>query len=153
MTTTSYNPLVIKEVINRNFTFADLSKKFEGVDSSTGNIFCPFHENHDTPAAKMYWDEERELWIIHCFGECHRNFTAYDYVERIFCEKYQKYQSPLHFLRASMPESKLGVQLDLYQKNVSLLIEAYENEKRNYIDNLFVETGNIIDFIEQLYTA
>ena len=149
----TYNPLVIKEVINRNFTFADLSKRFEGVDSSTGNIFCPFHENHDTPAAKMYWDENREIWIIHCFGECHRNFTAYDYVERIFCEKYQKYQSPLQFLRANMSEGKLGTQLEFYQKNVSDLLESYESEKKIYIDNLYTETGNIVDFIEALYTA
>ena len=153
MASINYNPLIIKEVINRNFTFADLSKRFEGVDSSTGNIFCPFHENHDTPAAKMYWDENREIWIIHCFGECHRNFTAYDYVERIFCEKYQKYQSPLHFLRANMAEGKLGTQLDLYQKNMAELMESYENEKKIYIDNLYVETGNTIDFIEALYTA
>lgn len=153
MATITYNPLVIKEVINRNYTFADLSKRFEGVDSSTGNIFCPFHENHDTPAAKMYWDENREIWVLHCFGECHRNFTAYDYVERIFCEKYQKYQSPLHFLRANMASGKLGTQLDFYQKNVAELIESYENEKKIYIDNLFIETGNTIDFIEALYTA
>ena len=153
MTATNYNTLVVKEVINRNFTFADLSKRFEGVDSSTGNIFCPFHENHETPAAKMYWDEDRGLWILHCFGECHRNFTAYDYVNRILCNKYQKYQSPLHFLRVRMPEGKLGVQLDFYQKNVSELLESYENEKKLYIDNLYTETGNTIDFIEALYTA
>ena len=153
MTAITYNPLVLREVINQNFTFADLSKKFEGVDSSTGNIFCPFHENHDTPAAKMYWDDVKGIWIIHCFGECHRNFTAYDYVERIFCEKYQKYNSPLQFLKANMPESKLGTQLDFYQKNVSELMEAYENEKKIYIDNTFAETGNIVDFIEALYTA
>ena len=153
MPSISYNPLVIREVINRNFTFADLSKRFEGVDSSTGNIFCPFHENHDTPAAKMYWDDTHEIWILHCFGECHRNFTAYDYVEKIFCEKYQKYSNPLQFLRANMPEARLGTQLDFYQKNVSELIESYENEKKTYIDNLYTETGNIIDFIEKLYTA
>jgi hypothetical protein len=153
MATITYNPLVIKEVINKNFTFADLSKRFEGVDDSTGNIFCPFHENHDTPAAKMYWDETKEIWIIHCFGECHRNFTAYDYVKRIFCEKYQKYQSPLQFLRANMSEGKLGTQLELYQSNLNDLVESYENEKKIYIDNLFIETGNTIDFIEALYTA
>ena len=153
MTTIAYNPLVIREVINRNFTFADLSKRFIGVDSSTGNIFCPFHENHDTPAAKMYWDDTREIWILHCFGECHRNYTAYDYVEKILCEKYQNYNNPLQFLRARMPEGKLGTQLDFYQKNIAELFEAYENEKKTYIDNLYIETGNTIDFIEALYTA
>ena len=69
MATTTYNYLVIREIINRNFTFADLSKRFEGVDSSTGNIYCPFHENHDTPAAKMYWDDYVEQQGTECAFE------------------------------------------------------------------------------------
>ena len=90
------------EVLNKYFTFSDLSPRFKNVDSSTGNIFCPFHDNHDTPAAKMYWDEVKGIWIIHCFGECHRNFTAYDYVDIILCERYQKYRSPLEFLEKNI---------------------------------------------------
>ena len=148
-----YTPKAIKQVINDNFTFADLSSRFKGVDSSTGNIFCPFHENTDTPAAKMYWDEERGIWIIHCFGECHRNFTTYDYVDLILCKKYQKYLSPLHFLKLNMPEYKLGNQLELAQKRVNEGIVTVLEERKNYIDNLYVETGNIVDFIERLYTA
>ena len=143
----------IREIINQNFTFGDLSPKYLNVDSSTGNIYCPFHENHNTPAAKMYWDEDRGIWIIHCFGECHRNFTAYDYVELILCDKYQKYLSPLHFLRARMPEYKLGTQLELAQKFVNEEEISYIEERKNYIDNTFNETGNIVDFIERLYTA
>ena len=84
MATKVYSLRTVKNVINDNFTFADLSPRFKGVDSSTGNIFCPFHENHDTPAAKMYWDSEREIWILHCFGECHRNFTFT--INSEFCE-------------------------------------------------------------------
>ena len=148
-----YDKRTIKNVINSNFTFADLSPRFKGVDSSTGNIFCPFHENHDTPAAKMYWDSEREIWILHCFGQCHRNFTAYDYVELILCDKYQKYSSPLQFLKANMSEIDLGRMLDDYQKQLSSEMYSSIEKKRDYINNAFYETGNIIDFIERLYTA
>ena len=52
-----------------------------------------------------------------------------------------------------MSEGKLGTQLEFYQKNVNDLIESYENEKKIYIDNLYTETGNTVDFIEALYTA
>ena len=149
----TYDIRTIKKVINQNFTFSDLSNRFKGVDSSTGNIFCPFHENHDTPAAKMYWDEDRGIWIIHCFGECHRNFTAYDYVDLILCRKYQKYTSPYHFLKANMVEYQLNWQLELYQKEVNEEEIGYFEEKKNYIDNVFNETGNVTDFIERLYTA
>ena len=62
-----YDSRAIKRVINENFTFADLSLRFKGVDSSTGNIFCPFHENTETPAAKMYWDEERGIWRLQLY--------------------------------------------------------------------------------------
>ena len=143
----------IKNVINDNFTFSDLSKRFENVDSSTGNIYCPFHDNHDTPAAKMYWNEEKEIWVIHCFGECHRNFTAYDYVDLILCKKYRKYSSPLHFLKVNMPEHQMNFQLEIAQNQVNAMQASSFDKKRNYIDNLYIETGNITDFIERLYTA
>ena len=148
-----YSLITIKNAINDNFTFADLSPKFKGVDSSTGNIFCPFHENHDTPAAKMYWDSEREIWILHCFGQCHRNFTAYDYVDLILCEKYQKYENPFQFLKATMPSIDLGRILDNYQKQTNEYITSAIERKKDYINNIFFETEDIVDFVEKLYTA
>ena len=152
MKSTKYSTETIREVINQNFTFADLSKRFKNVDESTGNIYCPFHENHETPAAKMYWNDEKGIWIIHCFGQCHRNFTAYDYVDLILCEKYQKYKSPLHFLIINMPEASLGMQLEMYQQQVNLNISSSLDKKRDYINNLFEESESIENFIEKLYT-
>ena len=146
-----YDKSVLKEVINKNFTFADLSPKYKDVDSSTGNIFCPFHENHETPAAKMYWDGDKEIWVIWCFTE-HRHFTAYDYVELILCEKYKRYLSPLHFLKTNMPETTLSMQLNLYQNQVNEIMEGSFGRKRDYIDSVFAETGNVVDFIEKLFT-
>lgn len=143
----------IKEVINRNFTFADLSPKFKGVDSSTGNIFCPFHENHETPAAKMYYNENRNIWVIHCFGECHRNFTAYDYVDLILCLKYQKYISPLEFLKQNMAEQELKRQLKNCEKFVAENESNSYTEKVDYINTVFAKYDNVADYIEELYTS
>lgn len=143
----------IKEVINRNFTFADLSPKFKGVDSSTGNIFCPFHENHETPAAKMYYNENRNIWVIHCFGECHRNFTAYDYVDLILCLKYQKYTSPLEFLKQNMAEQELKRQLKNCEKFVAENESNSYTEKVDYINTVFAKYDNVADYIEELYTS
>ena len=144
---------VIRDVINRNFTFADLSKRFKNVDSSTGNIFCPFHENHSTPAAKMYWDEDRQIWIIHCFGQCHRNFTAYDYVELILCKKYERYKDPMEFLRINMGRSDLSSQLKISSGNISDLSENFTKRKIEYINNVFAANENTEDYIERLYLA
>ena len=123
----------IRFVLNKNFTFSDLSKRFINVDSTTGNIFCPFHENHETPSAKMYWNEYRQIWVIYCFGQCHRHFTAYDYVKLILCDKYQKYQSPLDFLLHKMDKNELYVQLDLFDKEYEEQEEYNMNEKIEYI--------------------
>lgn len=143
----------VKAVINRNFTFADLSPRFKNVDSSTGNIFCPFHENHSTPAAKMYWWEEQGIWVIHCFGECHRNFTAYDYVKRILCDQYQKYRNPLEFLKQNMPHDELYMQLDAYEKMKEDQVASEMNVKMEHIMQIAAENENISDFIEALYLA
>lgn len=143
----------IRETINRNFTFADLSPRFKNVDSSTGNIFCPFHENHETPAAKMYFDERRDIWILHCFGECHRNFTAYDYVDLILCLKYQKYRSPLDFLKAHMPESELKKELNKWENQIADVSASYYAEKVDYINTVSAQYDNISDYIEELYTS
>lgn len=141
----------IRAVINRNFTFADLSPRFKNVDSSTGNIFCPFHENHSTPAAKMYWNEEQGIWVIHCFGQCHRSFTAYDYVERILCDKYQKYSSPLEFLKQNMPLNELYMQLDALEKEREDQVALETSAKVEYIQRVAAENESVEDFIEALY--
>lgn len=145
--------LAVKEVINNNFTFGDLSPRFKGVDSSTGNIYCPFHENHDTPAAKMYWDENREIWVLWCFGECHTAFTAYDYVDLILCEKYQKYLSPLDFLKKNFPLDELNLYLKFYEKQNLEQYQEYTKERINYVNNVSFNCDNTADYIEELYTG
>ena len=122
------------------------------MDSSTGNIFCPFHENHDTPAAKMYWNEYKNQWEIHCFGECHRSFSAYDYVDLVMCSKYQQYQSPLDFLKRNMNTQELQQQLNFFiKKGLDSEVSSYK-EKVTYINNTYMEVDSTEDFIEKLYT-
>ena len=144
--------LAIKEVINQNFTFSDLSPRFVNVDSSTGNIYCPFHENHSSPAAKMYWDEVRDIWVIWCFTE-HRHFTAYDYVKLILCEKYQKYSSPLDFLKKNFPPYELQNYLEFYEKQNLEQYQSYTEERINYINNASYQNESIADYIETIYTG
>lgn len=141
----------VRAVIENNFTFSDLSPRFKNVDSSTGNIFCPFHENHSTPAAKMYWSDTRGIWVIHCFGECHRNFTAYDYVQRILCAQYQKYRNPLDFLLRNMSKDDVYVQLEAREKDREDQVELETNAKADYISMVAAENDNLEDYIEALY--
>lgn len=146
------SPEVLRRVINHNFSFSDLSKRFENVDSSTGNIFCPFHENYTTPAAKMYWDDIQDMWVIWCFSE-QRRFTAYDYVDLIMCKEREQYRSPLEFLKANMSSTDLYNQVNLYKSEVDDLTQIAMQAKIDYINNIYAEHENLVDYIEELYTA
>lgn len=146
------SPEVLRRVINHNFSFSDLSKRFENVDSSTGNIFCPFHENYTTPAAKMYWDDIQDMWVIWCFSE-QRRFTAYDYVDLIMCKEREQYRSPLEFLKANMNSTDLYNQVNLYKSEVDDLTQIAMQAKIDYINNIYAEHENLVDYIEELYTA
>ena len=148
-----YSDRVIREVINRNFTFGDVSKKLENVDESTGNIFCPFHENTQSPAARMYWDEDRDMWVLHCFGECHTTYTTYDYVDKILCYKFQKYKSPLDFLKKNMQAGDLKLQLSRASKEGALNISSYNDKVKSYIENVSSNSDTIEEYIETLYNG
>ena len=99
----------------------------------------------------MYWNEQRQIWILHCFGQCHRNFTAYDYVELILCEKYQKYTSPLDFLLKNMDKTKLYNQLDLAEKEYQEELSVFINDRLDYVNKLSEEYEATEDYIEALY--
>ena len=141
---------VLKELVNRNFPFSDLSRRFEGVDSSTGNIFCPFHENNTTPSAKMYYNEDKDIFIIHCFKEG-KNFTAFDYVERILCKERKNYKDVLQFLESRMSKTEILSQYNIFSKNLESLDDSRMQKKVDYIDNLFNECESTSEYIERLY--
>jgi len=153
MISSYYSDRVIANVINSTFTFSDLSPRFKDVDETYGNIFCPFHENRHSPAARMYWDENRGIWILHCFGECHTNFTTYDYVNLILCKKQNKYKNPLDFLKARLTTEELKSKLKKADKESGIIQETRTDFIKNYINDVSLETMGIIDYIEKLYTA
>ena len=98
----------------------------------------------------MYWNDEEGLWVIWCFAE-HKHFTAYDYVNLVLCEKYQKYKSPLDFLKQNMSKDILYSQLELYKKEQENLIETSENAKVEHISKVAFENERTEDYIEALY--
>lgn len=141
---------ILKALVNNNFSFADLDKKFEGVDSSTGNIFCPFHENKSSPSAKMYFNEDTNMYTIWCFRES-RNFTAYDYVDKILCVEKNKYRDVVTFLEARMNKAEILTQYNNLLKNINSMDEKTIQKKIDYIDNIYVDCENTEEYIERVY--
>lgn len=144
---------ILKLLVNKNFSFADLDRKFEGVDSTTGNIRCPFHENSGKKLqAKMYFREEEEIFVLMCFTE-HKTFTAYDFVEKILCEQKGKYKDVLNFLESNLNKAELLSQYEYLSKNLETLDSSSIEKKIEYIDNVFNESNSTSEYIERLYTA
>lgn len=144
---------IIKEIVNKNFTWGDLNPKYDNVAQLKTNVMCMFHDHNYTEGnAKFYYDEEKDIWTLFCFVE-KKVFTAYEYLKLVVCEKWQKYNSPLQFLKERLPEGEILRQYKLIEEQTIDEVDSAFNKKKEYIDNVYSETGNTIDYIEELYTA
>lgn len=60
--------------------FENILRKDGNTPKSSGLIFCPFHDNYETPAAKYYLDDNAEnIW---CFAE-NKMYSLSDYYEKL----------------------------------------------------------------------
>ena len=70
----------MKFVINYYTNMPALLKRI-GIDVAiNGQMFCPFHDNYNTPAAKLYKDSRG--YSIFCFSE-HKIYSSYDLMKDI----------------------------------------------------------------------
>lgn len=141
-----------KEVINDNFEWGDVNPRFWGLQPGVANIFCPFHDNRHSPAARPYWDEERNILVIHCFME-HRTFTCYDYVKLILCKELGNYKDPGEFIIDKLGAEKYLELCKVAQMGMSLSKESSITLKKEYINNVYNEHAEVCGFINELYLA
>jgi len=88
-------------IINR---YVSMPKLFEslGIDYRlTGNMFCPFHQNENTPSAHLYGDETG--WRLWCFSE-QRMYGAYD-IYKVYMPKIDTKQLAIKILE-KIPENE-----------------------------------------------
>ena len=45
-----------------------------------GNVYCPFHDNTDTPAGRIYKDDDGDR--LYCYGECRRQYRPSDAIKK-----------------------------------------------------------------------
>jgi hypothetical protein len=70
--------------INENYSVEDLYEAVTGRKPGVGKVYCPFHKNTNTPAAKIYGN------VLKCFGECNRVYGAYDFLKSFYPEEINK---------------------------------------------------------------
>lgn len=54
-----------------------------------GKMFCPFHSNTNTPAAKRYGN------VIHCFGVCNKSYSVYDLLSKFNPDRINEIKSTI----------------------------------------------------------
>lgn len=146
------NYKVLREIIEQNFPLNELVPEYDGLTQNTANVMCVFHANRNSPSGKLYWDDEKDILVLHCFAE-HKTFTSFDYVNLILCGKKQEYKDPFDFLEHNMSPDELVEYVKLAQDKMELLTDTALDRKIEYINNTYNEYDNVRDFINSLYSA
>lgn len=145
--------VILKKIVNKNFTWGDLNPKYTNIEQLKTNTFCVFHQHNWTVGnAKFYYNEDEGYWVMYCFVE-HKAYTAYDYLDLILCKQKQYYRSTVDFLRKKLGDAEFKRYYNAYKEADSELTENNFQRKINWINNVYDESEDIVDYIERLYTA
>ena len=141
---------LLKFVVNQLFEWEELAPELSDVDSSTGNINCPFHiyekgSVNKSQSAKVYYNEEFRVHTITCFT-FKKSYTCYDYIRLIL--QYDPYDFLLEYRNES---DILGI-MDALDKNYIPSKSKFREKLQNHINNAYNESNaNISDFIEKIF--
>lgn len=136
----------MQQVIDRLIPFEDLlQSKYSLIQSGlgvtgSGSCFCPFHENTDTRAAKLYQDDDGER--IFCFAE-NKMYRPHDLIARGLVEIDQTALFTLIWKSLNVADrddiiSKSGIQMKLFElHDFSVLHEGYRKGELSLKDIVF----------------
>lgn len=93
--------MTLIEYINQNLSIDEEYYEVFAKQLPNGKMFCPFHDNHNTPAAKKYGNG------IKCFGQCNRYFSVYDFIKRFNPNKINEVKQSVLLPRTLEESSKI----------------------------------------------
>jgi hypothetical protein len=140
------NERLLRLIVEKLFIFSEVDSRFEGVDSSIGNFRCPFSPGKSQKSAKMYFDNEKNIFIIHSFKK-NRNYSVYDYIKKVL------EQNPYNYLIKYKNKNEILEIIKNFEKGYIDIENNLRERKINYINHVFQSTDNIIDYIEKLYDS
>ena len=94
--------------------------------------------------------EKKDIVVLWCFTE-QRRYTVYDYINLIIVRQWKKYSSVYDYLIRHLGEQKFNEFYSLVEQGIQLEEESLLEQTIEYIDNLYNEHDNVIDFINCLY--
>ncbi len=146
------NKKILRVIVERLFTFAELDSYYDGVDSNTGNIYCKFHpaegysENLRSPASKMFYNDEKDIQELHCWTS-RRNYSVYDYVTMVMEE------DPYEYLIKNKNKEEILPLYEALQKGYINIDSALLEKKIEYLNNTYIECEeDVSDYIEKVYS-
>lgn len=143
---------ILRVVVEKLFTFGDLNKSLADVDSSVGNINCPFHPAegegvNKSKSAKVYYDEDKNIYTITCFT-VKRVYSSYDYI------KLAMEEDPITYLLKHRSLQDISDIVDMLKKGYIKIENNNVEEFYNYVNNVFEECDcNTVEFIERILTV
>lgn len=113
----------------------NLLKKAGYIQGNKSNIFCPFHDNYNTPSAKYYKDEDKEA--IWCFSEG-RGYNLNNYYELVMGANlddiFNKLWNDLSENEKQFYKDMFGEYNPMEQETPPNDIDLYEKFKMGYIN-------------------
>lgn len=139
-----------RDIAISNLEWSDVDDRFADLQPGVANILCPFHDNRHSPSARPYWDEDRDILVIHCFRE-KKTFTVFDYINLILCNQQKRYKDPGDYLVRYFGQDKYNELYKLAKDKALKIGESKVEQKKEYIKNLYSEHNNVVGFINALY--
>lgn len=72
----------VKSYINSKYNFGEEYREIFGEELRAGSVYCPFHSNTDTKAARYFEDTNS----VYCFS-CQRKYSVFDLLMRFNRQK------------------------------------------------------------------
>ena len=135
-------------LINKVIDFENICSEFDirlNIRSNSGLCFCPFHDNHNTPAAKIYKDDAGDS--LYCFSE-NKIYRPYDLIKNSIINidadiLYEAIWNKLsEEVKAKLTSAYENITFNIEQKN------EYDNYYTNLLKPLSDYKKNKIDYSE-----
>ena len=132
------------QLMDRPLSYKEIRKIFERavtLDSlgefPVGQMFCPFHDNHNTESAYIHRNDDDGVQRIFCYN-CRKQFTSFDYYKEILG------QNPLTYILENLNRDEIEAYLrDETELQLSMVDE---------IDNMWIDSNeNLVAFINNVY--
>lgn len=127
----------LKIIIERLIPFEEL------MDVSFGTVYCPFHDNTRTKAAKFYLDDDNVVRLF-CFAE-NKTYTSYDYLRLI------ENVNPVDFLKSKYSDKELNKLMTILENN-NCFDDFVNSDVLNDVNNKWVDSEeNLKIFLDDIY--